>query len=183
MLLLYIYSHEPLTSMRFLLLVICLPLLSTLRAAGQACPRLGQSPQSAFPVCGTKNLAQSSVPLCAGRVLSLNLCGTVDPDTDYTDRNPFYYKFTCYQSGTLGFTILPNDLADDYDWHVFDVTGRNVNDIFTDRSMQICGNWSAHPGRTGASAAGRGSFIARDSAIPTSVKCRCCRQGTSICCW
>lgn len=152
--------------MRFLLLVICLPLLSTLQAVGQACPRLGQSPQSAFPVCGSKNLAQASVPLCGGRVIPLGYCGTADPNTDYTDRNPFYYKFTCYQTGTLGFSILPNNLSDDYDWEIFDVTGRNVNDIYSDRSMQICGNWSARAGRTGASAAGRGLFHCAGNAYP-----------------
>lgn len=142
--------------MRFLVLAICLPLLCSLRAAGQACPNLGQTPQSAFPICGTRNLVQNSVPLCSGRVLRLDFCSRVDPRTDYTDRNPYYYKFTCYQAGTLGFTITPKDLGDDYDWHVFDVTGRNVNDIFTDMSMQVCGNWSSNPGVTGASTAGQG---------------------------
>ncbi len=142
--------------MRFLLLIICLPLLPALQVSGQACQRLGQTPQSAFPVCGTRNLAQASVPLCAGRTLALNFCGQVDPNTDYTDRNPFYYKFTCYQAGTLGFSILPNNLNDDYDWHVFDVTGRNVNDIFTDRSMQVCGNWSSLSGLTGSGPTGQG---------------------------
>ena len=141
--------------MRFLLLIITFSLASALHAAAQSCQRPGQTPQSAFPVCGTRNLTQTSVPICDGRILRLNFCGTVDPDTDYEDKNPFYYKFTCFQAGSLGFTIVPNDLDDDYDWHIFDVTGRNVNDIYTDPTLQICGNWSARPGRTGASNAGQ----------------------------
>ncbi len=72
----------------------------------------------------------------------------------FTDRNPFWYKFTCYQAGTLGFTITPNDLGDDYDWQLFDVTGRNLNEVYTNASIQVAGNWSEIEGLTGANNTG-----------------------------
>lgn len=153
--------------MRFLLLIICLPVLSSLQAVGQACQRLGQTPQSAFPVCGSRDLVQASVPLCESGIIPLRFCGRAQPNTDFTDRNPFYYKFTCFKTGTLGFTIVPNNLGDDYDWHIFDVTGRNVSDIYTDGSMEVSGNWSGRPGLTGASAAGTGVFNCGGTGYPT----------------
>lgn len=65
--------------------------------------------------------------------------------------NPYWYKFTCYEGGTLGFTITPNDLEDDYDWQLFDVTGKAPVLVYSDASLQVAGNWSAIAGTTGAS--------------------------------
>jgi len=70
------------------------------------------------------------------------------------DRNPYWYKFTCFQSGTLGFTIVPSNLGDDYDWQIFDITGRNPADVFTDPSLFLTCNWSGESGRTGAGTMG-----------------------------
>jgi gliding motility-associated-like protein len=71
------------------------------------------------------------------------------------DLNPFWYKFTCFTGGTLGFTITPANLSDDYDWQLFDITGHNPDDVFTDKSLFVSCNWSGSSGITGASAAGR----------------------------
>lgn len=137
--------------MRFFLILI-LPLLCAVnRISAQACTQLGQTPQSAFPICGTKALKQASVPLCAGRSIPLPSCNS---NTDYRDVNPYWYKFTCYETGTLGFTITPNDLSDDYDWQIFDVTGKALSEVYTNPAIQVAGNWSAIAGTTGASNAG-----------------------------
>ena len=36
--------------------------------------------------------------------------------------NSIWYTFTVNQSGLFGFTLTPNNLSDDYDWAMFDIT-------------------------------------------------------------
>jgi gliding motility-associated-like protein len=128
--------------------VIILFLISAdLNAQTTPCSILGQNPQTAFPVCGTAVFHQDSVPICGGRQLA-SLC--VD-DTLYTDLNPYWYKFTCFSSGKLAFLITPNTITEDYDWQIFDVTGKNPQDIYTDTSTFVACSWSGIPGVTGAS--------------------------------
>ena len=124
-------------------------------ALGQACTTLGQSPSTAFPVCGTTIFEQDNVPICDGGVLFVPGCSGTS-NADYSNRNPFWYRFTCYTSGTLGFVITPKDLGDDYDWQLYDITGLNPNDIFTNHNIIVSGNWSGSSGLTGASATGVG---------------------------
>ena len=92
----------------------------------QVCTTLGQTPATAFPVCGTTVFRQNTVPVCNN---TSNLFVPGCTDQAYIDRNPFFYKFTCYTSGTLSFTITPLAADEDYDWQLFDITGRNPNDI------------------------------------------------------
>jgi len=72
----------------------------------------------------------------------------------YQDKNPYWYKFTCFQSGTLGFLISPVNQGDDYDWQLYDITNRNPDDVFTDQSLIVTGNWAGTFGNTGASSSG-----------------------------
>lgn len=132
---------------------------------GQACNNLGQNPSSAFPVCGTSVFTQNTVPLCSGQPVP-GPCNGVGGVT-LTDINPYWYKFTCYSSGSLGFVITPNDLNDDYDWQLFDVTGHNPNDVYTDASLFVACNWSGNSGTTGASAAGVGLVNCAGYSYPT----------------
>ena len=110
------------------------------------CTILGQNPETAFPVCGTSVFHMDTVPICGQRRVA-TLC--VD-DTMYTDKNPFWYKFTCFQSGKLAFFITPDVLSEDYDWQIFDVTGKNPQDVYTDTSMFVVCSWSGVGGVTGA---------------------------------
>ncbi|MCX8018952.1 MAG: gliding motility-associated C-terminal domain-containing protein [Chitinophagaceae bacterium] len=119
----------------------------------QTCTTLGQTPSTAFPVCGTSVFRQNQVPLCTNKE-NLFVPGCTGGQCVYSDKNPFYYKFRCYQSGTLGFTITPLAANEDYDWQLWDITGRNPNDIFTDNSLVVTGNWAGTFGPTGASANG-----------------------------
>ena len=133
---------------RLSIFIIILFLLSAVtNAQTTPCSTLGQNPQTAFPVCGTAVFHQDSVPICGGRQLA-SLC--VD-DTLYTDLNPYWYKFTCFVSGKLAFFITPNTITEDYDWQIFDVTGKNPQDIYTDTSTFVACSWSGLPGVTGAS--------------------------------
>ena len=107
---------------------------------------LGQNPSTAFPVCGNEPFNQATVPLCTDPNIDVPGC------TDGADygKNPYWYKFTCYQSGTLGFLIKPLDLDEDYDWQLYDITGLNPNAIYTNINTVVTGNWSGTKGLTGA---------------------------------
>ena len=112
----------------------------------QTFPVHGQLPSTAFPVCGTKSFYQSVVPLGSTHVLQVPGCPGGYPDT-----NPFWYVFTCYTSGTLGFVITPNAAQnDDYDWMLFDITGHNPDDVYNNVSLVVTGNWAGTYGLTGA---------------------------------
>jgi gliding motility-associated-like protein len=130
--------------------------------SAQTCTTLGQNPSTAFPVCGTTTFSQSIVPYCGGKAI-IGKCG----NDGLSDTNPFWYKFTCFAPGTLGFTITPDDLADDYDWQLFDITGRDPNDIYTDASLFVTCNWSGNPGVTGASSAGSSLVNCAGVSYPT----------------
>lgn len=117
------------------------------------CSTIGQSPSSAFPVCGTKVFEQDTVPICLSGALYVPGC-SVNGNANYQDKNPFWYKFTCYETGTLGFLIQPNDIADDYDWQLYDITGLDPDEVFTNKNIVVTGNWAGNPGNTGTSATG-----------------------------
>ncbi|MCR6721312.1 MAG: gliding motility-associated C-terminal domain-containing protein [Chitinophagaceae bacterium] len=127
-------------------------LTTTTQGFSQACTTLGQNPETAFPVCGTTVFKQSTVPLCVSN--SLFVPGCDDGTANYENRNPFWYKFHCYVSGTLGFTITPNSPTSDYDWQLYDITGLPASAVYTNRNIVVTGNWSATYGPTGASASG-----------------------------
>lgn len=110
------------------------------------CTTLGQTPSSAFPVCGDSKFHQDLVPSCGGTRVPVPPC---NDGAFYSDIRPFFYKFSCFQTGTLGFTITPKDLTDDYDWQIFDITGKDPDDIYTDPTMFFCANWSGNSGVTG----------------------------------
>lgn len=147
--------------MRALYLANLLLLFATGLRAQTTCNTPGQNPTTAFPVCGTSTFAQSTVPQCGDRPVGLQHCGAT-----LTDRNPFWYKFTCYQSGTLAFVITPDNSDDDYDWALYDVTGRDPNQVYTDASLTITDNWSAEPGTTGCSPAGTQQFVCDGTGRP-----------------
>ena len=77
-----------------------------------------------------------------------------DPNSEYANKNPFWYKFTCFTSGTLAFVIIPNSPLEDYDWQLYDITGHNPDDVYTDTSLIVTGNWAGTYDSTGASATG-----------------------------
>lgn len=119
-------------------------------ASAQNCTALGQKPTNALTICGLTVVEQESVPLCRNGNVS-SKCGF-----GYGDLNPFWYKFTCYSSGTIGFIITPRNLNDDYDWQLFDVTGKSPNAVYFDTTTFVACSWSAFLGKTGADPSGTG---------------------------
>lgn len=118
-----------------------------------ACSTLGQTPATAFPLCTKDIFTQSTVPICTNRPVTVPGCSA--SNASYADKNPFWYRFTCYQTGTLGFLITPNDLNDDYDWQLYDITGiTDLNSVYTNTSLFVVANWSGSYGLTGATPSG-----------------------------
>jgi gliding motility-associated-like protein len=143
----------------FLILAISI----TPNSMAQSCPisSLGQNPSTAFPVCGTATFAQAAVPICGNTRIPCPCTGTL-----FTDKNPYWYKFTCFTGGTLGFIVSPINGGDDYDWQVFDITNHNPNDVYTDGSLFVCCNWSSRPGNTGTSANSNGFINCEGPSYP-----------------
>jgi gliding motility-associated-like protein len=119
------------------------------------CTALGQNPGTAFPVCGITVFNQVTVPICSSNSLYVPGCSGTG-SASYQNKNPYWYKFTCYQTGTLGFLITPNNSGDDYDWQLYDVTGHNPDEVYTNAGLVVTGNWAGTYGATGASAGGVG---------------------------
>ncbi len=143
----------------FLLFVV------TTNGYGQSsCTALGQNPSSAFPVCGTSTFQQSTVPVCGGTSIKAPGCQDI-----LSDLNPYWYRFTCFSSGTLGFLLTPNNLSDDYDWELFDITGHNPNDVYSDPSLFVACNWSGTTGITGASSAGTSTVVCATVGSPQPI--------------
>lgn len=136
--------------MRFLGLALIMLLCNRLGA--QNCTTLGQTPSSAFPVCGLDTFAQTNVPICTSH--NIKVPGCENDGAAYADKNPYWYRFTCYVTGSLGFLITPNDMGDDYDWMLYDITDHDPNEVFTNQSLIVTGSWAGTFGETGASARG-----------------------------
>jgi len=143
---------QPGIPIRYLLVILLLSGGISLNA--QPCTTLGQTPATAFPVCGTTVFHQTTVPICATNDLFVPGCSSAPGGAAYQNKNPFFYRFTCYVAGNLAFTITPLAANEDYDWQLYDITGRNPNDIFTDNSLVVTGNWAGTYGPTGASSTG-----------------------------
>ncbi len=82
----------------------------------------------AIPVCQTIYVEENS-PSGAG---------LIDPEVDsdisciVDERNSAWYIFTILEGDELGFTITPQDLDDDYDWCLYNITNSNCEDIHKD---------------------------------------------------
>src|SRR5579872_426910 len=127
-------------------LLAVIPGCFSLDALGQACTVLGQTPETAFPVCGSNIFTQDSVPICNDGGVPVPGCGA-----GYSAINPYWYKFTCFSSGTLGMLISPANQGDDYDWEIFDVTGQPLSAVYTNINLVVADNWSGVYGNTGTS--------------------------------
>jgi gliding motility-associated-like protein len=116
-------------------------------ALAQPCTNPGQTPETAFPVCGATVFVQGFVPNCQAQPAAYS-CGV-------TFNNPYYYKFTVYSSGTLGFLITPFSPVEDYDFALFNVTNvASPNEIFTNSNLIKTGNIYLLGGTTGCAAGG-----------------------------
>ena len=116
-----------------ILTLIAINFSAVLFTYAQQCSTIpGMSPGNALPVCGTSVFHQDVVINCSG-----NNVAQVGCSVGASSESSFWYKFTCFQTGTLGFLISGLSSTDDYDWVLFDITGHNPNDVFTNSSLAI----------------------------------------------
>ena len=73
------------------------------------------------------------------------------------EKNSTWFSFTVQNGGALRFTITPNVATDDYNWSLFNVTGKSCADIATtnlevscNSSTDVLGSLGDAVGRTGA---------------------------------
>ncbi len=69
------------------------------------------------------------------------------------EQNAIWYTFTTNSSGNFGFVVTPNNLNDDYDWALYNITNATCEDIKSDASLLIsCNAAGGNPchGQTGA---------------------------------
>ncbi len=126
----------------------------------QHCSVPGQTPVSATYVCTSETFHISTPEFC-GQTTVPTPCAD---GNIYRNTNPSFFRFNCYNAGTLGLSILPNDLSANYDWQLFDITSTNPIDIFTNPNLFIACNWSSDPGETGASLDGLNLMVCTGSA-------------------
>ncbi len=136
--------------MRSLFLSFLLLFVLFAAKAQPPCTGPGRSATSAQAVCGNLTFIETDVTPCTGQGILPNPtsgCATVVTD------NSRWYKFHCYQAGTLGFLINPVGAGDDYDWEVMDITGHLPDDVYT-TELRVSLNLSGQTGATGCTAAG-----------------------------
>ncbi len=114
----------------FTLTVFCFSII--IHTNAQTCSLPGMTPDNAFPVCGISVFHQSQVDNCNGPDVAQTKCSV-----GATSSSSYWYKFTCFQSGSLGFLMSGISSSDDYDWVLFDITGHNPNDVFSNSSLLI----------------------------------------------
>jgi gliding motility-associated-like protein len=141
--------------MRFFTFIL---LSFTFSVKAQVCSGPGGTAQTGTAVCGTLVFPQANVPSCTGPNIPQG--PGVCPDI-VTSSNSVWYKFRCYQAGTLGFLIIPNSSSDDYDWEVMDITGQLPQDVYT-MDLRLALNLSGETGSTGCTPTGANGPVLPD---------------------
>ena len=70
------------------------------------------------------------------------------------EKNDVWYVFTVQASGILNFSITPNQMSDDYDWALYNLTNNSCSDIYGTPSIEASCNYSGTPGITGPNGLG-----------------------------
>jgi len=125
---------------------------------------IGQTPTiqdclGAIPICN-RIYSETFVPSGGG-----NYPDEINPATvcGFPEEGSVWYTFKVNKSGDFGFLITPDQLSDDYDWALFNITNANCEDIFNNASLLVSCNAAAIytqngvlidcAGRTGATGA------------------------------
>ena len=100
----------------------------------------------AIPVCQNIYVQTNSYQLEGNNPLEINgflSCMLLG------ERNDVWYILTVQTDGQLAFTLTPQSPADDYDWAVYNLTGRNCSEIFLNGSLEVSCNFAGQTGPTG----------------------------------
>src|ERR1035437_1407170 len=118
---------------------------------GSPTPHNVQDCSGAIPIT-TCHYIQDSLYTGTGNIT--NEIDTANCCLKVGEENDVWYTFTIYQSGDLNFTLTPFGFYNDYNWAVFNLTGKSCDSIFSDSSMLVSCNMAGHPGPTGANGLG-----------------------------
>jgi hypothetical protein len=135
--------------MRSLFLNLLLLLAIFTASAQPPCTGPGRVAASAQAVCGNLTFTDSANNCIGQGDLPNPTSGCAPVSTD----NSRWYKFHCYQAGTLGFLLKPQNTGDDYDWEVMDITGHAPDDVYI-MELRVSLNLSGQTAATGCTAAG-----------------------------
>ncbi len=139
----------------FLIVLLC---LSALTGSAQNQPE--QNCINGIPVC-LPTYTQPNTYIGPGTVIELNTANQGCLGSG--EKNCVWYIIQVSISGQLSFNITPGNLANDYDWAVWDITANGCQDIYNGNPPVAC-NYSGAPGVTGLSSAvplpGTGQFSA-----------------------
>lgn len=142
-------------------ILVLLFLLIPFVSSAQPCAGPGRVPEAAIVVCSSTIFHQPNVPSCSGPIMPYTNC----PLVQALSSNSVWYRFHCYQAGSLGFLITPASGSDDYDWHIADITGHQPQDVFT-TDLLLCMNLSGIFGTTGCTPAGVGNVNCEGNTNP-----------------
>ena len=132
----------------------------TLLQVGLACFSIALQAQptiqdclGAVPVCQDVYIEANS-PVGTGTVANEIPLGTCTAG----EINSIWYVFTASEDGSIGFLITPNNLNDDYDWALFDISNVSCGNLSPSDlvSCNAAGGGGCH-GVTGTSATGIGN--------------------------
>lgn len=136
--------------MRISLIVLLIFFCQVRVNAQRPCLGPGRTATTAQAVCGALVFHENNLSNCTGQNIPNPTagCGNI-----VTSDNSAWYKFHCYQSGTLGFLLTPLGINDDFDWEIMDITGHNPDDVFI-TELRVSLNLSGVTGPTGCTANG-----------------------------
>lgn len=97
----------------------------------------------AIPLCNNSYVQQNSY---SGQGAILNEINPLYSCLTSGERNDVWYSFTVKTGGDLNFSITPINPSDDYDWAVFNLTGKSCSNIALDSTMEVSCNFSANTG-------------------------------------
>ncbi len=101
----------------------------------------------AIPICGTSytnNTIYTGVGAIPNEINALTSCLLTG------ERNDAWYIFTTSSAGNLAFSIVPNNIGENYDWALYNISNASCSDIFSDPTLELSCNYSNITGVTGA---------------------------------
>jgi hypothetical protein len=150
-------------------ILLFLVLYCSFAATAQLCTTPGQTPVTAKLVCGTESFYMNTPVYCGNTPVPVPCTAS---GFSYTNKNPNFFRMNCFQSGSLGFTIVPDEATADYNWQLFDITGSNPNDVFTNPGLFVACNWSAEPVKPALLLMVPALLFVMGVACPPSARCR-----------
>jgi gliding motility-associated-like protein len=116
----------------------------------------------AIPICQNSYTTSNSYVGPGNYSSEINIFSSSCLSSGGGENNSVWYTFTSQTSGNFNFEINPNDVYDDYDWAVYNLTSANCADIYNNLSLEIsCNSYGSnvggYNGSTGASNAQGGT--------------------------